>query len=172
MPHTIRRAVSADVPALATLAEHTFVETFGPAGFGIPYPEADLRQFLAESYSHAEVTGWITDPSAYVIVAEEEGRLVGYAQSGLNTLPLEEARPGDGELKRIYVRREAQGAGLGRTLLEQSLDWLGTRPILIGVWCGNDKAQRLYARYGFEKVGEHHFMVGTTADADFILRRG
>ena len=33
-------------------------------------------------------------------------------------------------------------------------------PLRIGVWSGNDKAQRLYAAYGFEKVGEYDYPVG------------
>jgi ribosomal protein S18 acetylase RimI-like enzyme len=168
---TIRLATSDDAPALARLAEETFCETF-VEGFAVGYPEADLKTFLKESYAPEMVAGWIADPRAQVLVAEAEGGLLAYAQAGDNALPYAHAEPGDGELKRIYVRREAQGRGLGRALLERSLDWLGARPILIGVWSENRKAQRLYHRYGFEKVGEYFFMVGLFADPEFILRRG
>ena len=123
-------------------------------------------------------TPWIRSPAGSPIrqgrcwVAETDGRLIAYAQVGGNTLPYADAQPGDGELKRIYVSRAAQGTGLGRLLLERSLAWLGPRPILIGVWSENLKAQRFYAHYGFEKVGEYKFMVGLFADPEFILRRG
>jgi ribosomal protein S18 acetylase RimI-like enzyme len=173
---TIRLATPDDAPALARLAEETFCETF-VEGFAVGYPEADLKAFLEESYAPEKVAGWIADEAAQVLVAEDEGegergRLIAYAQAGDNDLPYADARPGDGELKRLYVRREAQGTGLGRALLERSLAWLGARPILIGVWSENLKAQRLYQRYGFEKVGEYSFMVGLFADPEFILRRG
>ncbi len=172
MPYSIRLATLADVPALSDLAERTFVETFGPTGFDVPYPEADLSGFLAASYAPEKVAGWIADPRGHVLVAEDsEGRLVGYAQSGANELPLPGAAPGDGELKRIYVVRAAQGTGLGRDLLERSLAWLGDRPILIGVWSLNLKALRLYGHYGFERAGEYEFAVGESRDAEFILRR-
>ena len=64
-----------------------------------------------------------------------------------------------------------QGTGLGRTLFEQALDWFGDRTVLLGVWSENLKAQRFYTHYGFQKVGEYLFMVGATADPEFILRR-
>jgi ribosomal protein S18 acetylase RimI-like enzyme len=172
MPPKIRLATPEDVPALAKLAEETFCETF-VEGFAVGYPEADLNAFLTESYALDKVAAWIAEPRAQVLVAEDAtGRLIGYAQAGDNDLPYEGAQPGDGELKRIYVRLETQGTGLGRALLERSLAWLGDRPILIGVWSENLKAQRLYAHYGFKKVGEYFFMVGMFADPEFILRRG
>ena len=40
----------------------------------------------------------------------------------------------------------------------------------LSVWENNARAQAFYRRYGFEHVGEHKFMVGNTADRDFIWR--
>jgi GNAT superfamily N-acetyltransferase len=166
----IRLARPEDASALAQLAKATFCETF-VEGFAVGYRETDLNAFLAQSYEPAKVEGWITDHTDQVLLAESDGRLIAYAHAGANTLPYHKADHEDGELKRLYVRREAQGTGLGRILLEQSLDWLGPRPILIGVWSENLKAQRLYAHYGFEKVEEYFFMVGMSQDLEFILRR-
>jgi len=171
MSPIIRSATPADVPALSELARATFCETFVD-GFAIGYPEADLNAYLATSYAPDKVAGWIADAAGQVLVAEgEAGRLLAYVHSGANTLPYIDAGPDDGELKRIYVRREAQGIGFGRTLLERSLDWFGARPVLIGVWSENHKAIGLYRRYGFGKVGEYKFMVGAVADDEIILRR-
>ena len=54
-----------------------------------------------------------------------------------------------------------------------ALDWLARpgRMLWIGVWSKNLGAQRLYARHGFQKVGEYKFAVGNTRDDEFILRR-
>jgi ribosomal protein S18 acetylase RimI-like enzyme len=171
MSITLRRAAPQDVPALARFAEETFRLTF-VEGFAVGYPEPDLDSFLTRSYALDQVEGWIADPSGRVMLAEDSaGLLLGYAQAGDNTLPYAHAAPGDGELKRIYVRRDMQGAGLGRSLFERALDWFGDRTVLLGVWSGNLKAQRFYTHYGFEQVGEYRFMVGATADEEFILRR-
>jgi len=39
------------------------------------------------------------------------------------------------------------------------------------VWSENHGAQRLYARHGFEHVGDYDFVVGNIRDHEFILRR-
>ena len=167
----IRLARPEDAAALARLAVGTFCETF-VEGFAVGYPQADLNAFLTAIYALEKVAAWIADPRGQVLVAEADGRLIAYAQAGDNDLPCALARPGDGELKRIYVSRAVQGSGLGRILLERSLDWLGARPTFIGVWSGNLKAQRLYSHYGFTKVAEYQFAVGDTLDDEVILARG
>lgn len=88
-------------------------------------------------------------------------------------LPHPEVTPSCGELHRLYVRREAQGSGLGRRMLEAVFGWLERpgRRLWIGVWSENFGAQRLYARYGFSKVGEYEFRVGASRDREFILAR-
>jgi ribosomal protein S18 acetylase RimI-like enzyme len=171
MSITLRVATLKDVAALARFAEESFTKTF-VEGFAVGYPEADLNAFLTTSFAPERISGWIGDAAGLVMVAEDPGgRLAGYAHAGENTLPYVHAEPGDGELKRIYVQREMQGTGVGRMLFERALDWFGDRTVLLGVWSENLKAQRFYARYGFEQVGEYLFMVGDTADREFILRR-
>jgi RimJ/RimL family protein N-acetyltransferase len=54
------------------------------------------------------------------------------------------------------------------------LEWLaaqGYSPLYVGVWSGNSGAQRLYGRFGFEKIGEYDFPVGEHLDREYILRR-
>jgi len=166
----IRLARPEDAAALARLAVETFRRTF-VVDYPMNYPEEDLAAFLRESYAVERVAAWIVDPAGQVLVAEADGVLVAYAQVGDNGLPCADAKPGDGELKRLYVSKAAQGTGLGRELLERSLAWLGERTTYIGVWSGNDRARRLYGRYGFEKVGGYQFRVGATLDEEVILRR-
>ncbi len=166
----LRPARPDDVSAIVHLARETFRDTF-VQGFAVGYPAADLAHFLNASYGLEKVEGWIADLTAQVLVAERGGRLIAYAHAGENDLPYDGARLGDGELKRIYVSNAAQGAGVGRDLLERSLDWLGARPIFIGVWSGNLKAQRLYGHYGFKPVGRYQFAVGETLDDEIILGR-
>ena len=107
-------------------------------------------------------------------IATEDGDPVGYAHAGRCALPHPDVTPSCGELKRLYVRQDRQNVGLGRRLLETSLGWLEApgRKLWIGVWSRNLGAQRLYARYGFSKVGDYEFPVGGTRDQEFILRRG
>jgi len=171
---TLRPATAADVPALAALKLACFRETF-LGDFAIPYPPDDLALFERESYGPAQVAAEIADPAhASWVCADGAGTLLAYAHAGPCKLPHPEVTARSGELYQIYVRRAAQGMGLGKRLLSTAIGWLEARypgPLWIGVWSGNDRAQAVYAGQGFRKVGDYHFMVGAHRDAEFIFRR-
>lgn len=169
----IRRAIAADVAALAALKLATFRETF-IEGFAIPYPPADLARFEAESYGEAAVTAELADAGKATWLAELSGTLVGYAQVGPCKLPHPEVAPGQGELYQLYLARDGQGVGLGKALLHTALDHLaGERPgpVWLGVWSGNHKAQHFYQAAGFRHVGDYRFPVGSWYDEEYIMRR-
>lgn len=169
-PHfSIRRAVVADAATVADIAARTFVETFGDM-----YPPEDLAFFLKDSYSVEKQAVILSHPDYAIFLLERDGIVVGHAAAGPCGLPHPQVSPGDGELKRLYVLREAQNGGWGARLFDTILAWLerdGPRTLWIGVWSENFGAQRFYGRYGFEKAGEYEFVVGSTRDHEFILRR-
>ena len=98
----------------------------------------------------------------------------GYALAGPSGLPHADVRPGDGELKRLYVDSALQNSGWGGRLVREALAWLerdGPRTLWISVWSENFGAQRFYARHGFAKAGEYEFPVGRIRDREFVFRR-
>ena len=170
----IRPARLDDATALARVGRQTFVETF-VEGFAIPYPAHDLEPYLAQEFAVETTLSRLGDPAMAWWVAERDGEILAFANTGPNGLPHPDARPGQVELRRLYVSKPAQGSGLGARLLEVALDWMEANsdgPLWIGVWSGNLKAQKLYRAYGFEKVGEYQYPVGAWRDDEFILRRG
>lgn len=170
----IRPALQADAAALGALGRQTFLDTFVD-GFAIPYPADDLATFLDESFSPDAIRARLEEPGAAWWVAERNGDLLAFANTGPNTLPHPEAKPSHAELRRLYVAKSAQGLGLGTRLLTVALDWMEAHsdgPLWIGVWSGNLKAQKLYAAYGFARAGEYQYPVGTWRDDEVILRRG
>lgn len=165
----IRRAVPADAELLSALAARTFTETFGHL-----YPPEDLAAFLAEAYDPGRQREILSHPSYAVWLAERDGEAIGHAAAGPCGLPHGDVAPGDGEIKRLYVRKEFQGEGLGARLCDVAMAWLlrdGPLPLWLGVWSENLGAQRFYARYGFAHVGEYAFPVGRVRDREFIYRR-
>jgi ribosomal protein S18 acetylase RimI-like enzyme len=169
-PAILRRATIDDADTVSSLGARTFTETFAHL-----YPVEDLETFLAYAYGLERTRRDLADPDKATWLLELDGEAIGYATAGPCGLPHPEVKPGDGELHRIYVLKAFQGGGRGSILLNTALDWLakdGPRPLWIGVWSENFGAQKLYARLGFEKVGEYHFPVGETRDLEFILRRG
>jgi ribosomal protein S18 acetylase RimI-like enzyme len=166
---TIRRAGSADAAALAELGALTFVETFAHL-----YRPQDLQAFLAEAHTVDYVAKDLADPRKAMWVVEHGGQPVGYALAGPCDLPHDDVTEACGELKRFYMRRDAQGGGVGRRLFDEIMAWLqaaGPRDVWIGVWSENHSALRFYRHNGFTKVGEYGFRVGEQLDHEFILKK-
>ena len=166
---TVRRAALADAATLAELGTATFIDTFGHL-----YTPEDLQAFLDESHTEAAYAKVLANSHYALWIAEADGRAIGYAQAGPCGLPHSDVQPGDGELKRLYLRADAQNAGAGRKLMDAAMAWLlrdGPRPLWLSVWSENFGAQRFYARYGFEFAGEYEFIVGAQRDHEFMYRR-
>ncbi|WP_428408520.1 N-acetyltransferase family protein [Hyphococcus sp.] len=165
----IRRATLADVAGLSELGVATFTETFAHL-----YEAEDLREFLAYNHSAGYYEDFLNDPEAAAWVAEtQEGEMIGYCTAAPCSLPAPDMPEKSGELCRLYLDRERQGQGLGTALLESALDWLEEHfeHLYVGVFSENFGAQKLYQRYGFEKVAEYHFLVGNHPDLEWIMKR-
>lgn len=169
LPVRVRDATPADLTALAALSRKTFVDKFGQI-----YDPADLAQFLEESHSETVYRKWLADPAIFIRVAEDEtGALAAYLLCSPLTLPAEQALPGAVELKRLYVDGALQGRGLGSKFIDEAIGWAkdqGAPELYLSVFSGNDGAQRLYERLGWEKVGEFFFPVGQHQDLEFLMR--
>ncbi len=173
-PVAVRPATPADAHLLSRIGWETFLATF-VEGFAMPYSADDLAHFRAASYAPEQFTALLESPAGAGWIAERGGEPVGFATIGGATLPHPDIRSGQGELKRLYVRGAEQGGGLARRLMDTALARLerdAPGPVWLGVWSGNLRAQRFYARYGFERAGEYVYEVGAARDHEFILRRG
>ena len=169
MAAVIRRATPDDSGVLCTLAERTFVETFGHL-----YPADDLAFYLSIAYPVDQQREQLESGDYAAWLLEIDGAAAGFALAGPCGLPHRDARPEDGELKRLYVLRGHQGGGWGGKLFAEAERWLlesGPRTLWIGVWSENLGAQRFYGRHGFAKAGEYDFPVGRVRDREFILCR-
>jgi GNAT superfamily N-acetyltransferase len=161
-----RDAVPADAAALAELGRTTFTETFGHL-----YSPENLAAFL-ENHEEERWRAQLHDPAFLVRLAEEDGRAVAYAKLGPPSLPIEVARAAI-ELRQFYVLKPWQGAGISRELMDWAIGRAratGSEELYLSVFVDNHRARRFYARYGFEIVGRFHFMVGSHADDELILR--
>ena len=163
---TYRNATVADAPLLSRIGAETFTETFGHL-----YSAENLAAFL----TNHSVGNWqreLADPLYAIRLAEREGEAVAFAKLGPPGLPFEVSGP-TAELKQFYVRQPWHGTGVAQTLMQWVMDQAraqGAGQLFLSVFVDNHRAQRFYARYGFEQVGTYAFMVGTHADEDLIMR--
>ena len=161
-----RAATVADAPALSVLGAQTFTDTFGHL-----YRPADLAIFL-ENHAIATWEKELSDPAFAVRVAELDGKMVGYAKLGPPHLPFE-PRGEAAELRQLYVIEEMKGQGVAHALIDWVIERARDRRadhLYLSVFTDNHRARRFYEKLGFEAEGTYHFMVGSHADDDIVMR--
>lgn len=166
----LRPARNADVAALALLGRESFI-----AKFGALYRPEDLAAYLDHTHSAETVAAEIAAADRRYCLAEAKGRLTGFCKLDLGCGWPEHAR-GERviELKQLYTAPGMTGQGIGAALMDWALEeagTLGADEIQLSVWSENVGAQKFYARYGFEKVADTHFMVGEQRDEEFLFAR-
>jgi len=76
------------------------------------------------------------------------------------------------ELSRIYVSADWLGRGIDQALMQRCIDdarEAGCETMWLGVWGRNSRPQSFYRRWGFRKVGEHVFMLGSDPQTDWVM---
>ncbi len=172
---TVRPATTADVPALTELAALTF-----PLACPPDMPAEDMAAFIAEKLSSERFAEYLVDATAEILVVDEGAGLVGYSLTFA-------AEPYDGdlaalvrhrptvELSKFYAHPQAHGSGVSSRLMAavaESARRDGAASVWLGVNGRNLRAQRFYAKHGFEVVGERRFVVGSHTEDDLVLERG
>jgi diamine N-acetyltransferase len=170
----VRPADVADAVALSRLGAATFRETFEADN-----TTEDMARYLAEAFSPGQQASEIADPKSAVLVAEHQSEsgdaeLVGYAHlvSGPAPDPIQGPQPM--ELKRLYVSRAWHGRRVAQALMDAAIDAArarGAQTLWLGVWERNPRAAAFYAKYGFARVGEHTFVLGSDSQTDWLLGR-
>jgi GNAT superfamily N-acetyltransferase len=112
------------------------------------------------------------------LVAELDGRVVGFASFGRGAEDNGPVVPGAGELYAIYLLREVRGVGIGRALMscaEAGLLANGFEQGYLWVLETNDLARRFYEKAGWSwdgTTGEHRFDCGNRPIVRYVQTLG
>jgi ribosomal protein S18 acetylase RimI-like enzyme len=165
----LRDATAADAAALAELAERTFRDTFAASNT----PE-NLDAFCAGAYGTAIQGREIADPRMATVLAEHQGRLVGFGQLRWGPPPECVSAQRPVEIQRLYVDAPWHGRGVAQALMGELLERAatgGADQVWLGVWEHNLRAIAFYRKLGFAAVGAHVFPVGQDPQRDLVLVR-
>ena len=97
----------------------------------------------------------LDDPDVIVLVAERAGEVLGYTYAGVEGTDYMSLRGPAGVLYDIIVDPVHRGHGVGRTLLDATLDAVqrkGAPRVVLSTAERNEAAQRLFARAGFRRT--------------------
>ena len=162
---TLRAATRADAPALADLARHCFAATYAPT-----HEATRIGIHCDTVLADAAVATWFDDATSALTVATRGDTLLGFVQWGPGVAPVPARQPV--ELKRLYVRPDAIGGGLGQRLFDQVRDDARTRGadlLWLCVYAGNMRAQRFYARQGMVPIGRVPYRFVDQVEDDLAL---
>jgi len=138
---TLRTAVAEDLPAVTAIYNDAVARTTGT--------------FDLEPKTLGEQAAWFAEhgPSHPVIVAEEGGRVVGWASLSPWSDRCAYARSAEVS---VYVDESARGRGVGGALLDELLARgraAGIKQLLARIVAGNEGSLRLHERRGFRDAG-------------------
>ena len=165
---------AAELPELADVAAKTFPLACPPS----VSPE-NVVAFIEENLSEAQFADYLADPDRTVLVAREDGRMVGYAML-IRGVPDDEdvqravtLRPAV-EISKMYVLPDSHGAGISAALMTGAVkqsEEFHAKCVWLGVNQKNQRAQRFYAKHGFSINGSKTFRLGTDIENDYVMVR-
>ncbi len=166
---SIRICTKDDILVLSELSAVTFADTFRGTT-----SDENLEDFLKTAYQPEKLEKEMSNPESTFYFTYVEGELAGYLKINFGNAQSEIQDPKAGELERIYVKKEFQGKGVGRFLMEEALKLVrdaGKDYIWLGVWEHNDRALAFYKGHNFYQISSHDFAVGDDIQTDIILRK-
>lgn len=131
-----------DLAQLEAIMRETFTDTFASE-----QSAEDLNAFLDKNYNQPVLKRELADQDSETFFYKVDGQPAAYLKVNWNVAQTEKQFENALEIQRIYVR------------------------IWLGVYEHNLNAQGFYQHYGFKRVGQHTFTVGTDRQTDFLLAK-
>jgi ribosomal protein S18 acetylase RimI-like enzyme len=166
---SIRRAAIADLKLLVVLGVTTCYEAY----FELD-PSKDLADYCARAFNEEQMKTEIEDANSTFLIAELNGRAVGYAKlregkkiecmAGRNAV----------EVQRIYVLEKVKGRRIGESLINRCFEIAeekGFETVWLGVWDKNVAAQKFYEKIGMKKAGWTDFSDGKNEFINLVFAK-
>lgn len=145
----IRNATQKDALNLAALSIQVWLHTYADEGI-----RDEISSFVLSNFTESVFKERIQNADYPILVAEENGHLVGYVMAHLKSF-LQGLSNGY-EIDKLYVQEPFQGKGVGRRLLMAMAEKHG-HPFWLSTWVHNKPAIGLYQHLGFVDAGYKNF---------------
>lgn len=112
----------------------------------VDHPEAGYGRYLVSI---------LADPESLVVVAEDEGRVIGYLYADIEGTSWKDLRGPCGYVHDVYVDPDARRRGAGRALMSAGIEWIrskGRTQVVLLTMTQNEHAKRLFGSLGFRST--------------------
>lgn len=166
---SIKEATTGDAGLIADLSRQTFYDSFAADNT----PE-NIDKFMNEQFTREKLMEEVGAPGNTFLLAYVGDEVVAYTRLRETASPLLMENGPAIEIARIYAKQNSIGKGVGSALMQQCMEIArqkNARVIWLGVWEKNYKAIAFYTKWGFEKFGDHVFMLGNDAQTDWLMKK-
>lgn len=151
----IRHATAADIPEVRRVRAASWRAAYRGI---IPPAYLDAMDDSPDEAAAAVRHFLQNPPDRHLLVAERDGRIVGFASCGPEQPSPEQLRTGAnrGEVYALYVHPDAWFTGAGAQLLDAARAWLradGREQVVLWVLAANARARAFYGRQGLAPTG-------------------
>jgi ribosomal protein S18 acetylase RimI-like enzyme len=133
-----------------------------------------MDKFMNEQFTRQKLIDEVKQPWHIFFIAFINNEPVGYVKMREGAVPSGLATQSCIEIARIYSVQHKIGKGVGRKLMQTCHDIAKQKKkkiIWLGVWEKNQRAIDFYTGWGFEKFGEHDFILGDDLQTDWLMKK-
>lgn len=163
---SVRTCNQKDIETLVSLGIKTFRDTFDE--FNSP---ENMILYLNNTFTKKIIEQEMSQPGTVFFLAFDGRRVAGYAKIKTSDTP--NGSPAL-EIERLYAHKDYVGKRVGYMLMQTCLAFAKKKEcktLWLGVWENNARAISFYKKNGFEKFGQHTFMLGNDAQTDWLMKR-
>lgn len=155
---TVRPAERRDAARIREISEGSFRTSYSLS------PE-QIETVLGEAFSEDRLADLVEDPDVLLIVAEEEGTVVGFVDVALGA---------EAAIRWLHVDPDARGEGVGTRLFEQARSEAGEHdlPLVARVLAENEEGKGFPERFGLARTGKAKLEVGSETLFEEIYTEG
>ena len=166
---TVRVASQVDAELIADISRETFHDSFAAQN-----TKENMDKFMNEQFAKDKLIEELSEPGNTFLLAYDGDQVVGYVKLREGAHPKYPENLAAIEIVRIYSATSMIGKGIGKLLMQTCIEIARKRNkklIWLGVWENNQRAIDFYRKWGFEKFGEHDFILGNDIQTDWLMKK-
>ncbi|MED4189580.1 GNAT family N-acetyltransferase [Halalkalibacterium halodurans] len=165
----IKRCNREHLQMLQEISIVTFNDTFKDQNS----PE-NMNTYLEKAFNLMQLEKELANPASQFFFIYFKNEVAGYLKINTDDAQSEELGEESLEIERIYIRKEFQGKGLGKVLINKAMEIAlrqNKNKIWLGVWEKNENAIAFYQKMGFVPRRAHSFYMGDEEQIDMIMTK-